>query len=74
MAVLPLTRRVMRETAALCYELLESRLAIKHRAYDLITAAAARVHDLTLVTSNTKDFGDIPNLRLLDPRTGLTRG
>jgi tRNA(fMet)-specific endonuclease VapC len=72
--VLSLTRRVMRETAELRHELLAKKLPIKHRAYDLITAATARVHDLTLVTSNIKDFGDIPHLKLLDPRTGQTGG
>ena len=71
--VMSLTRRVMAETARLRYELLARNLPIKHRAYDIITAATARVHNLTLVTSNTKDFGDVSNLKLLNPRTGQTR-
>jgi tRNA(fMet)-specific endonuclease VapC len=33
---------------------------------DLMIAAAALVHDLTLVTHNTADFQTIPNLRLND--------
>lgn len=33
---------------------------------DLMIASVAIVHDLTLVTHNTKDFKDIPGLRLKD--------
>lgn len=33
---------------------------------DLMIAAVALVHDLTLVTHNTKDFAAIPGLRLED--------
>jgi predicted nucleic acid-binding protein len=33
---------------------------------DLMIAATALVHDLTLVTHNTQDFVDIPDLRLAD--------
>lgn len=33
---------------------------------DLLIAAIALVHDLTLVTHNTADFQNIPNLRLED--------
>ncbi len=33
---------------------------------DLMIAAVALVHDLTLVTHNTKDFENIPELRLGD--------
>lgn len=33
---------------------------------DLMIAATALVHDLTLVTHNTQDFADIPGLRLVD--------
>ncbi len=33
---------------------------------DLLIAAVALVHDLTLVTHNTADFRNIPNLRLDD--------
>ena len=33
---------------------------------DLLIAAVARVHDLTLVTHNTRDFKNIPGLRLDD--------
>ena len=33
---------------------------------DLLIAASAIVHDLTLVTHNTQDFRNIPNLHLED--------
>ncbi len=33
---------------------------------DLMIAAVALVHDLTLVTHNTADFRNVPNLRLAD--------
>ncbi len=33
---------------------------------DLMMAAAALVHNLTLVTHNTADYRNIPNLRLDD--------
>jgi len=33
---------------------------------DIMIASVALVHDLTLVTHNTADFQNIPNLRLED--------
>jgi tRNA(fMet)-specific endonuclease VapC len=36
---------------------------------DLLIASVALVHDLTLVTHNTADFRNIPNLRLEDRLT-----
>jgi tRNA(fMet)-specific endonuclease VapC len=33
---------------------------------DLMIAATAIVHDLTLVTHNTRDFADLPALRVVD--------
>ena len=33
---------------------------------DLMIAAVAIVHDLTLVTHNTRDFQNVPGLRLID--------
>jgi predicted nucleic acid-binding protein len=37
-----------------------------HCTADLMIASVALVHDLTLVTHNTKDFRHIPGLRLED--------
>jgi len=39
---------------------------IQRNAVDLMIAAVARAHDLTLVTHNTQHFQNIPNLRLDD--------
>jgi tRNA(fMet)-specific endonuclease VapC len=66
--ILPVNRRVIRRTARLRRHLLDQKLPIKHRAYDLITAATALAYGLTLVTSNVRDFQDIPSLVLLNPR------
>ena len=39
---------------------------VQRNAVDLMIAAVARAHDLTLVTHNTQHFQHIPNLRLED--------
>jgi tRNA(fMet)-specific endonuclease VapC len=33
---------------------------------DLLIAATARAHDLVLVTANTREFGRVPGLRVVD--------
>ena len=66
--VLPITRAVMRQTARLRADLLARRAPISHRAYDLIVAATALTYDLTLVTSNLRDYQDIPGLKILHSR------
>lgn len=70
--VLPVTRRVSRQHAELRRALRQEKRPVNDRALDLFIAATALTHDLTLVTSNTRDFGDIPDLRILNPRTGDT--
>ncbi len=70
MTTVRLNQRVIHETARLRHDLLTRGLSIRRRAYDLINAATALAHDLTLVTSNTDDFKAIIGLRQLDPRTG----
>jgi tRNA(fMet)-specific endonuclease VapC len=42
------------------------RHGIQRNPVDLMIAAVALVHDLTLVTHNTRHFRDIPDLRLED--------
>lgn len=44
--------------------LLQKGIAVA--SMDLMIASVALVHDLTLVTHNTADFQDIPDLRLVD--------
>lgn len=70
--VLRLNRAVIIQPARLRRQLLDSKAPIKHRAYDLIPAATALTYGLTLVTSNDRDFADIPGLPRLNPRTGQT--
>lgn len=47
-------------------ELRRQRRQVNHRALDILIAATAIEHDLTLVTRNTRDYDDIPGLRLYD--------
>lgn len=68
--VIPLNQRVIRATARLRASLLERNLPIKQRAYDLIVAATSREYGLIVVSSNTRDYQDIPGLRQFDPRSG----
>jgi tRNA(fMet)-specific endonuclease VapC len=42
------------------------RHGIQRNAVDLMIAAVALAHDLTLVSHNTQHFGDVPGLRLED--------
>ncbi|MGH2583726.1 MAG: type II toxin-antitoxin system VapC family toxin [Dehalococcoidia bacterium] len=71
--VLALNRRVIDRAARLRTQLLAVKAPITHRAYDLITAATALACELTLVTSNDRDYADITGLKRLDPRTGRRR-
>lgn len=67
-SVIPLNRTVEQQVVQLRSHLRAHNLPIKHRAYDLIVAATALAYDLTLVTSNTRDYQDVPNLKRLNPR------
>lgn len=67
--ILPVTRRVAVRTARIRADLQRRGLPFKHRAIDLIVAATALVYDLTLITSNARDYQDIPDLRRIDPRS-----
>lgn len=69
-AVLPITRTVSRRHATLRIQLRRDKRQVNERALDLLIAATALTHDLTLVTSTTRDYQDIPGLMLLNPRTG----
>jgi predicted nucleic acid-binding protein len=42
---------------------------VKSRALDLIIAATTLEYGLTLVTKNTDDFKDIPDLTLYQPQS-----
>ena len=67
--VLGVTRAVSKRHAQLRRALRQNRHPVDERAMDLLIAATAIAHDLTLVTSNTRDYQNIPDLKLLNPRT-----
>ena len=68
--ILPLSRRVIFRAARLRADLLNRNLAIRTRAYDILAAAFALEHGLTIVTSNTRDYRGIAGLTQLDARSG----
>jgi predicted nucleic acid-binding protein len=62
--VLLLNRTVPTGFAEVHGELRQRRAPVQHRALDLLIAATALTCDLELVTRNTRDFADVPGLRL----------
>ena len=65
--VVPLSLAVARRCARLRETLRGQHRRVHSRALDLIIAATALQHDLTLVTRNQEDYDDIPNLKLREP-------
>jgi predicted nucleic acid-binding protein len=61
--VLPVSRTVAKQVAQIRATLRRSKAPMNHRALDLIIAGTAVAYDLELLTRNTKDYNDIPNLR-----------
>ncbi len=62
--VLPFSLSVAKRCAALREQLKQEQKRVKSRALDLMNAAIALEHDLTLVTRNVEDYQDIPGLEL----------
>jgi predicted nucleic acid-binding protein len=62
--VLPVTLAVAERCARLRESLCRQGRRVNSRAMDLIIAATALEHDLTLVTRNVADDQDIPGLKL----------
>src|SRR3989440_2343543 len=62
--VLPFSLSVAKRCALLREQLKTEQKRVKARALDLINAAIALEHDLTLVTRNVRDYQDIPDLHL----------
>jgi predicted nucleic acid-binding protein len=54
---------VAKEVAQIRATLRRAKAPLNHRALDLIIAGTALAYNLELLTRNTKDFDDIPNLR-----------
>ena len=66
--ILPFSFAVAERCARLRETLKSQNKRVNSRALDLIIAATALEYDLTLVTENIKDFEDIPDLTLSQPR------
>lgn len=68
--VLPVSRRVTLRVAQIRADLLNRSLSVRTRAYDILAAAFALEHGLTIVTSNSRDYRGISGLTQLNSRTG----
>jgi predicted nucleic acid-binding protein len=62
--VVPFSLAVARRCARLREQLKQQGKRVNSRAFDLIIAATALEHNLTLVTRNLDDYHDIPDLTL----------
>ena len=65
--VLPLSIAVAQRCALLREALRQQGKRVGGRALDLIIASTALEHNLILVTRNTRDYNDIPDLELYKP-------
>ncbi|MHB8573709.1 MAG: type II toxin-antitoxin system VapC family toxin [Dehalococcoidia bacterium] len=68
--ILPLTRRITLRAAQIRADLLNHNLSVRSWAYDILAAAFALKHGLTIVTSNTRDYRGVSGLTQLNSRTG----
>lgn len=68
--LLPLSRAVARRCARLREALRRQGKRVNSRALDLIIAATALEHELTLVTRNTEDYADVPALNVYADASG----
>jgi tRNA(fMet)-specific endonuclease VapC len=66
--ILPFSLAVAERCARLRETLRTQNKRVNSRALDLIIAATALEYGLTLVTANTEDFKDIPDITLSQPR------
>jgi predicted nucleic acid-binding protein len=62
--ILPISPTVARRCAEIRSLLKKQGKSPRRRAFDLVIAATALEHGLELVTHNTQDYNDIPNLVL----------
>lgn len=63
-SVLPVTKVVARQNALIRTDLLRRGKSVRRRAFDLVIAATAIRHQLSLVTRNKVDYQDILGLTL----------
>jgi predicted nucleic acid-binding protein len=66
--ILPFSFAVAERCARLRETLKKQNKRVNSRALDLIIAATALEYNLTLITENIKDFEDIPDITLSQPR------
>lgn len=62
--IIPFSTAVARRCATIREHLRVQGKRVRPRALDLMNAATAIEHNLTLVTRNVNDYGDIPDLRM----------
>ncbi|MCL4545875.1 MAG: type II toxin-antitoxin system VapC family toxin [Chloroflexi bacterium] len=62
--IIPFSPEVARRCARLRETLKKHKKRVRARALDLLITATALEYNLTLVTQNTKDYNDIPELKL----------
>jgi predicted nucleic acid-binding protein len=62
--IIPVSISVAQRCARLREDLRQRGRRIRPRALDLIIAATALEHDLTLVTRNTDDYRDVPGIKV----------
>jgi tRNA(fMet)-specific endonuclease VapC len=65
-ALIPVDEAVALTAARLRAHLRQHRRPVAHRSLDLLIAATAVAHSLTLLSRNRKDYEDIPDLVLYD--------
>ena len=68
-SVLSVTPAVARRCAHIRETLRKQGREFRRRAFDLLIAATAIEHDLTLVTRNRADYEDVPDIRFYQPST-----
>ena len=66
-SVLSISPAVARRCAHIRETLRKQRKEFRRRAFDLLIAATALEHDLTLVTRNREDYADLPEIRFYQP-------
>ena len=64
--ILPVTQSIARRCAIVRADLHSKGRRVRQRALDLLIAATAIEHNLTLVTRNQDDYSDIPGIVLFN--------
>jgi len=66
-SLLSISPAVARRCAHVRETLRKQGKEFRRRAFDLLIAATALEHNLTLVTRNTEDYEDVPTIRFYQP-------